>query len=227
MWFCAILKGLFEAHQLTPPSSSPPVGESLFIMRHALKLTKLLLPLPPFQLVSPHLWCAMFWSSPTHSSLFIPSSCWVLICEWCWYAKPWLYMLAHGLDVSWVHCGLGCNQSDVHTCTQARFRHMGQRGNWTKTLKELNCWPLICHQVPCFGTEIHDTPQHANEREQEREMKQDMNEVPWALGNGLLWLWDWTAQVRLVLLLGGGNCSLKLSTEVWDLVTLPGGSFSC
>src|SRR5229473_2084285 len=37
----------FEAHQPTPPSSSPPVGESLFMMCHVLKLTNLLLPLPP------------------------------------------------------------------------------------------------------------------------------------------------------------------------------------
>src|SRR5258708_26297384 len=92
-------------------------------------------------------------------------------------------------------------------------------------LKGPNCWPLICHQVPCFGTEIRDTPRCANEREREREMEWDMNEVPRALGNGLLWLQDWTAQVRLILLLGDGNCGPKLSAEVWDLVTSLGGNF--
>src|SRR5258708_20195633 len=34
----------FEAHQPTPPSSSPPVGESSLVMCHVLKLTN---PLPP------------------------------------------------------------------------------------------------------------------------------------------------------------------------------------
>src|SRR5258708_32189003 len=92
-------------------------------------------------------------------------------------------------------------------------------------LKGPNCWPLICCQVLHFSTEIRDTPQCANEREREREMERDVNEVPWALGNGPLWLQDWTACVRLILLLGGGNCGPKLSAEVWDLVSSPGGNF--
>ncbi len=151
---------------------------------------------------------------------------WFSISPWCWYAKLRLYMLVHGLDMDWVRCGSGCNQSDVRTCARARFQHTGRRGNWTKTLKGPNCWPLICRQVPCFGTEIRDTSRHANKREQERETEWDVNEVPRALGNGPLWLQDWTAWVRLILLLGGGNCCPKLSAEVWALVTLPGGNFS-
>jgi len=69
----------FRAHQLAPPSFSPPDGESLFVTCHILKLTNPLLPLPPLQQVSPRLWCAMFQSSPTHSSLFLLFSKWVLI----------------------------------------------------------------------------------------------------------------------------------------------------
>src|SRR5229473_2253992 len=42
--------------------------------------TNPLLPLPPLQLVSPHLCCAMLRSSPTRSSLFLPSSWCVLVC---------------------------------------------------------------------------------------------------------------------------------------------------
>src|SRR5258707_861742 len=41
-------------------------------------------PAPPsssLQLVSPHLCHAAFRSSPTHSSLFLPSSEWVLVCD--------------------------------------------------------------------------------------------------------------------------------------------------
>src|SRR5713226_7978036 len=64
----------FKAHQPAPPSSSPPVGESSFVSCHVSKLTNLLLPLPPLQLVSPRLCRAMFQSSPTRSSLFLPSS---------------------------------------------------------------------------------------------------------------------------------------------------------
>src|SRR5229473_1396488 len=45
----------FEAHQPAPPSSSLPVGESSFVTCHVSKLTNLLLPLPPLQLMSPHL----------------------------------------------------------------------------------------------------------------------------------------------------------------------------
>src|SRR5260370_1372018 len=45
----------FVAHQLLLPSSSPPVSESSFVTCHISKLTNLLLPLPPLQLVSPRL----------------------------------------------------------------------------------------------------------------------------------------------------------------------------
>src|SRR5258708_12411601 len=69
----------FKAHQPAPPSSSPPASESLFAMCHALKLTNPLLPLPPLQLVSPRLCRATFQSSPTRSSLFLPSSKLVLV----------------------------------------------------------------------------------------------------------------------------------------------------
>src|SRR5260370_16679233 len=62
----------FKAHQPTPPSSSPPASESSLVMCHASKLTNPFLPLPPLQLVSPHLCCAAFQSSPTCSSLFLP-----------------------------------------------------------------------------------------------------------------------------------------------------------
>ena len=62
----------FQAHQPAPPSSSPPGSESLFVTCHVSQLTNLFLPVPPLQSVSPHLWCAIFPSSPTHSSLFLP-----------------------------------------------------------------------------------------------------------------------------------------------------------
>src|SRR5260370_11989709 len=42
----------FQAHKPTPPPLSPPVGES-FVTCHVFKLTNALLPLPPFQWVSP------------------------------------------------------------------------------------------------------------------------------------------------------------------------------
>src|SRR5229473_3579275 len=41
----------FQAHKWTPPSSSPPVGESSFAMCHISELTNLLLPLSPLQQV--------------------------------------------------------------------------------------------------------------------------------------------------------------------------------
>src|SRR5712692_7169803 len=88
----------FQAHKPAPPPPSPPVGEP-FVTCHVFKLTNTLLPLPPFQWVSPCLVtlcvskltnpllslppfqkvsprssCAMFPSSPTLSSLFLPSS---------------------------------------------------------------------------------------------------------------------------------------------------------
>src|SRR5216684_718192 len=49
----------FQAHQPIPPSSSPPGSESSFAMCHVSELTNLLLPLPPLQLASPYLQCAM------------------------------------------------------------------------------------------------------------------------------------------------------------------------
>src|SRR5260370_1252449 len=50
-------------------------------MCHVLKLTNPLFPLPPLHLVSPHFLPAIFLSPPTHSSLFLPSSKCVLICD--------------------------------------------------------------------------------------------------------------------------------------------------
>src|SRR5229473_3556620 len=64
----------FQAHQPAPPSSSPPVSESSLVTCHVSKLTNPFLPLPPLQLVSPRLCRATFQSSPTCSSLFLPSS---------------------------------------------------------------------------------------------------------------------------------------------------------
>src|SRR5216684_8979449 len=43
----------FQAHQPAPLSSSPPESEPSFVTCHVSKLTNLLLPLPPLQLVSP------------------------------------------------------------------------------------------------------------------------------------------------------------------------------
>src|SRR5258708_40246921 len=70
-----------KPNQPTPPSSSPPASESLLVTCHASKLTNPFLPLPPLQLVSPHLCRAPLQSSPTYSSLFLPSSLSVLICD--------------------------------------------------------------------------------------------------------------------------------------------------
>src|SRR5258708_3928889 len=41
----------FQAHEWTPLSSSPPVGESSFAMCHISELSNPLLPLPPLKLV--------------------------------------------------------------------------------------------------------------------------------------------------------------------------------
>src|SRR5258708_7310438 len=71
----------FQAHQPTPPSSSPPGCESSFVTCHVSKLTNLLLPLPPLQDGSHHLCLATFRSSPTYSSLLLPARMWVLICD--------------------------------------------------------------------------------------------------------------------------------------------------
>src|SRR5258707_707953 len=70
----------FKAHQPTPPSSSPPASESSLVTCHASKLTNPLLPLPPLQRVIPRLCRSLFPSSQTNSSLFLPSSEWVLVC---------------------------------------------------------------------------------------------------------------------------------------------------
>src|SRR5258708_5992663 len=43
----------FQAHEWTPPSSSPPVGESSFATCHVSELSNPLLPLPPLKLVLP------------------------------------------------------------------------------------------------------------------------------------------------------------------------------
>src|SRR5258708_35243115 len=51
----------------------PPVSEPS-VMCHVSKLMNGFLPLPPLLSVSPCLQRAMFLSSPTHSSLFLPSS---------------------------------------------------------------------------------------------------------------------------------------------------------
>src|SRR5216684_718193 len=61
----------------------PPLQQvsPCFAMCHISKLTNPFLPLPPLQEVSPHLQCAMFLNSPTCSSLFLPSSWQVLICN--------------------------------------------------------------------------------------------------------------------------------------------------
>src|SRR5258707_18935 len=45
----------FQAHQPAPLSSSPPESEPSFVMCHVSKLTNPLLPLPPLQQVSPRI----------------------------------------------------------------------------------------------------------------------------------------------------------------------------
>src|SRR5713226_632507 len=61
----------------------PPLQQvsPLFAMCHVSKLTNPFLPLPPLQEVSPRLQRATFLSSPTHFSLFLLSSKWVLVCH--------------------------------------------------------------------------------------------------------------------------------------------------
>src|SRR5260370_21878438 len=71
---------MLRSPQPVPPSSSPPIGESSFVLCRVSKLTNLLLPLPPLQQVSPCLRCATLRSSLTCSSLFLPSNWCVLIC---------------------------------------------------------------------------------------------------------------------------------------------------
>src|SRR5258708_4781269 len=63
-----------DAPHGAPPSSSPPGSECSFVTCHVSKLTKPLLPLPPLQPVSARLRPATFPSSPSRSSLFLPSS---------------------------------------------------------------------------------------------------------------------------------------------------------
>src|SRR5258707_2224506 len=60
----------FQAHEWTPPSSSPPVGESSFATCHISELSNPLLPLPPLKLVracyAPCIWAHQP-ASPTFS----------------------------------------------------------------------------------------------------------------------------------------------------------------
>src|SRR5216684_3177195 len=67
----------FRAHQRAPPF--PALQRVSPLMCHVSKLTNGLLPHPPLLLVSSHLQHATFLSSPTHSSLFLPSSESVLV----------------------------------------------------------------------------------------------------------------------------------------------------
>src|SRR5258708_1922237 len=69
----------FQAHEWTPPSSSPPVGESSFAMCHISELSNPLLPLPPLKLVLPcygpcflaHQPACPSFSPPSSESLFV------------------------------------------------------------------------------------------------------------------------------------------------------------
>src|SRR5216684_3125648 len=69
----------FRAHQCAPPF--PALQRVSPLMSHVSKLMNGLLPHPPLLLVSPRLQCATFLSSPTRSSLFLPSSKSVLVCD--------------------------------------------------------------------------------------------------------------------------------------------------
>src|SRR5258708_21121746 len=65
----------FEAHQLAPPTSSPPAGETLFVTCHISKLNNPLLPLLPSQLgdlgyAMPHFYALQ----STHPSSAPPST---------------------------------------------------------------------------------------------------------------------------------------------------------
>src|SRR5258708_20068189 len=62
----------FRAHQCIPPF--PALQRVSPLMCHVSKLTNGLLPHPPLLSVSPRLQRATFLSSPTRSSLFLPSS---------------------------------------------------------------------------------------------------------------------------------------------------------
>src|SRR5260370_1148023 len=62
----------FRAHQCVPPF--PALQRVSPLMCHVSKLTNGLLPHPPLLSVSPCLQRATFLSSPTRSSLFLPSS---------------------------------------------------------------------------------------------------------------------------------------------------------
>src|SRR5258707_3475814 len=64
----------FRAHQPIPPSSSPPESESSFPACHVSKLTNLLLLFLPSRKRVLFLRRAMFPSSPTRPSPFLPSS---------------------------------------------------------------------------------------------------------------------------------------------------------
>src|SRR5258708_18803908 len=64
----------FQAHEWTPPSSSPPVGESSFATCHVSELSNPLLPLPPLQFVIACHGPRMLPHSPTSPSFSPPCS---------------------------------------------------------------------------------------------------------------------------------------------------------
>src|SRR5258707_383413 len=64
----------FQAHEWTPPSSSPPVGESSFAMCHISELSNPLLPLPPLQSVRPSIVPPFLPLQPAPPSSSLPSS---------------------------------------------------------------------------------------------------------------------------------------------------------
>src|SRR5260221_11700153 len=63
----------FQAHQPVPPSSSPPESKSSFPACHVSELTNLLLLFLPSRKRVLFFHHAIFPSSPTRSSLFLPS----------------------------------------------------------------------------------------------------------------------------------------------------------
>ena len=122
------------AHKPASSPPSPPVGESLFVTCYVSKLTNLLLCLPPLQQVSHCLWHATFPSSLTCSSLFLPSSSWVLICDMpCFQAHQ---------PAPPSSSPPGCKSSFV-TC------HISKLTNPLLSLLPSSSWVLIC-DVPYF-----------------------------------------------------------------------------
>src|SRR5258708_7820182 len=71
----------FQAHECTPPSSSPSVGESLFATCHVSQLSNPLLPLPPLHLASPLLPPPLVLASLSRSLLFLPPSSSLLLSD--------------------------------------------------------------------------------------------------------------------------------------------------